>query len=146
MAAKTFSPAGDNTDLSEAEWELLKPLIYPADTKRSRGRLLDPDSARVCLLSRLHPLSAHDRLTVDAAAQGLFAQKHRARRIGKMAASSWPRPAASTAPMFGRTEPPNKRQHPQLREAVFKTAKLGLERKRGMCAATKGGFAVEKSC
>ncbi len=49
MAAKTYQSAGYDTDLSEAEWELLKPLIYPADAKRGRGRWRDPDSARACL-------------------------------------------------------------------------------------------------
>ena len=41
MATKTYPPAGYDTDLSEAEWELLKPLIYPADAKRGRGRWRD---------------------------------------------------------------------------------------------------------
>ena len=49
MAAKTYQPAGYDTDLSEAEWELLKPLIYPAEGRRGRGRWRDPDSARACL-------------------------------------------------------------------------------------------------
>ena len=49
MAAKTYQPAGYDTDLSDAEWELLKPLIYPADARRGRGRWRDPDSARACL-------------------------------------------------------------------------------------------------
>lgn len=49
MAAKTYQPAGYDTDLSDAEWELLKPLIYPADAKRGRGRWRDPDAARACL-------------------------------------------------------------------------------------------------
>jgi len=49
MAAKTYRPAGYDTDLSDAEWELLKPLIYPADAKRGRGRWRDPDSARASL-------------------------------------------------------------------------------------------------
>ena len=49
MAAKTYEPAGYDTDLSDAEWELLKPFIYPADAKRGRGRWRDPDSARACL-------------------------------------------------------------------------------------------------
>lgn len=49
MATKTYRPAGYDTDLSDAEWELLKPLIYPADAKRGRGRRRDPDSARACL-------------------------------------------------------------------------------------------------
>jgi transposase len=49
MAAKTYRSAGYDTDLSDAEWELLQPLIYPADVKRGRGRQRDPDSARACL-------------------------------------------------------------------------------------------------
>ena len=49
MAVKSYQPAGYDTDLSDAEWELLKPLIYPADAKRGRGRWRDPDSARACL-------------------------------------------------------------------------------------------------
>ena len=49
MEAKTYEPAGYDTDLSDAEWELLKPLIYPADARRGRGRQRPPDSARACL-------------------------------------------------------------------------------------------------
>ena len=49
METKTYRPAGYDTDLSDAEWELLKPLIYPANAKRGRGRQRDPDSARACL-------------------------------------------------------------------------------------------------
>jgi len=49
MEAKTYEPAGYDTDLSDAEWELLKPLIYPADARRGRGRQRDPNSARACL-------------------------------------------------------------------------------------------------
>jgi putative transposase len=49
MAAKTYRPAGYDTDLSDAEWELLKPLIYPADATRGRGRGRDPNSARANL-------------------------------------------------------------------------------------------------
>lgn len=49
MGAKPYLPAGYDTDLSDAEWELLKPLIYPADAKRGRGRWRAPDSARACL-------------------------------------------------------------------------------------------------
>jgi putative transposase len=49
MAVKSYQPAGYDTDLSDAEWELLRPLIYPADAKRGRGRWRDPDSARACL-------------------------------------------------------------------------------------------------
>lgn len=49
MEAKTYQRAGYDTDLSDAEWELLKPLIYPADAKRGRGRWRDPGSARASL-------------------------------------------------------------------------------------------------
>ena len=49
METKTYRPAGYDTDLSDAEWELLKPLIYPANAKRGRGRQRAPDSARACL-------------------------------------------------------------------------------------------------
>jgi transposase len=49
MEAKTYQPAGYDTDLSDAEWELLKPLIYPADARRGRGRQRHPHSARACL-------------------------------------------------------------------------------------------------
>ncbi|MBX7210275.1 MAG: transposase [Verrucomicrobiaceae bacterium] len=35
--------------LSDAEWDLIKPLIYPADARRGRGRQRNPDSARACL-------------------------------------------------------------------------------------------------
>jgi transposase len=49
MDSKTYQPAGYDSDLSDAEWELLKPLIYPADAKRWRGRLRSPESAKACL-------------------------------------------------------------------------------------------------
>jgi transposase len=38
MEAKTYQPAGYDSDLSDAEWELLRPLIYPADAKHEHGR------------------------------------------------------------------------------------------------------------
>ena len=49
MEAKTYHPAGYDTDLSDAEWELLKQIIYPADARRGRGRWREPNSARACL-------------------------------------------------------------------------------------------------
>jgi transposase len=49
MEAKTYRPAGYDTDLSDAQWELLRPLIYPAGARRGRGRQRDPGSARACL-------------------------------------------------------------------------------------------------
>ncbi len=56
MAAKTYRSAGYDTDLSDAEWELLKPLIYPADARRGRGRLRDLNSVRACLDAIRHVL------------------------------------------------------------------------------------------
>lgn len=49
MEAKTYRPAGYDTDLSDAEWELLAPLIYAPAARRKRGRWRDPGSARACL-------------------------------------------------------------------------------------------------
>jgi hypothetical protein len=49
MAAKTYRPVGYDSGLSDAEWELLEPLNYPADAKRGRARWRDPDSERACL-------------------------------------------------------------------------------------------------
>ena len=49
MPAKPYQPAGYESDLSDAEWELIKPMLYPADARRGRGRVRDPDSARACL-------------------------------------------------------------------------------------------------
>ena len=49
MATKTYQAAGYDTDLSDAEWELLEPLIYPPDARRGRGRQRAPASARACL-------------------------------------------------------------------------------------------------
>ena len=49
MEPSTYQPPGYETDLSAAEWELLKPLIYPLETQGGRGAWRDPDSARACL-------------------------------------------------------------------------------------------------
>jgi len=49
MASKTSRSAGYDTDLSDAEWELQEPLIYPAAARRGRGRQREPESARACL-------------------------------------------------------------------------------------------------
>ena len=49
MEVETYQPAGYDTDLSDGEWELLKPLIYPAVARRGRGRQRNPVSARACL-------------------------------------------------------------------------------------------------
>ena len=49
MATTTYRGTGYGTDLSDEEWELLQPLIYPADARRGRGRQRAPQSARACL-------------------------------------------------------------------------------------------------
>jgi Putative transposase of IS4/5 family (DUF4096) len=49
MVIKTYSAAGYDTDLSDAEWALLQPLFFPPGAKRGRGRYRDPDAARACL-------------------------------------------------------------------------------------------------
>ena len=49
MAEKNYRAAGYDTDLSDDEWELLKPLIYPAGARRKRVRWREPNSARACL-------------------------------------------------------------------------------------------------
>ncbi len=49
MESKTHQPSGHITDISDAEWIIYKPMIYPADVKRGRGRLRHPDSARAAL-------------------------------------------------------------------------------------------------
>jgi putative transposase len=49
MDTRSYEPAGYDTDLSDAEWELLKPLIYAPEARRRRGRRREPDSARAHL-------------------------------------------------------------------------------------------------
>ena len=49
MDTRSYEPAGYDTDLSDAEWELLKPLIYAPEARRRRGRRREPDSARANL-------------------------------------------------------------------------------------------------
>ena len=49
MEEKTYQPAGYETDLTDAEWALLQPLIYPQGARRGRGRQRDAYSARACL-------------------------------------------------------------------------------------------------
>ena len=48
-AHPSYQPAGYVTDLSEAEWQLLEPLLYPPEAPRGRGRWRAPHSARACL-------------------------------------------------------------------------------------------------
>lgn len=49
MGKKDYQPAGYDTDLSDAEWELLRPLFHPEDAKRGRGCQRDENSTRACL-------------------------------------------------------------------------------------------------
>jgi transposase len=49
MEPPTYQRPGYDTDLSDAEWELLKPLIYLPEAKRGRGARRDPNSTRACL-------------------------------------------------------------------------------------------------
>lgn len=49
MAAKTYRSAVYDIDFSDAEWELLQPLIYPAYARRGCGRWRDLNSARANL-------------------------------------------------------------------------------------------------
>jgi putative transposase len=49
MQPPTYQRPGYDTDLSDAEWELLKPLIYLPEAKRGRGARRDPNSTRACL-------------------------------------------------------------------------------------------------
>ena len=46
---QSYQPAGYETDLCEAEWQLLEPLLYPPEAPRGRGRWRAPHSARACL-------------------------------------------------------------------------------------------------
>ncbi len=49
MEPQTYQPPGYETDLSDAEWELLKPLIFLPELRRGRDAWRDPNSARACL-------------------------------------------------------------------------------------------------
>ena len=49
MGPQTLGWPGYETDVSDAEWELLKPLIYQPEARRGRGGWRDPNSARACL-------------------------------------------------------------------------------------------------
>jgi putative transposase len=49
MGTKIYHATGYDTDLSDAEWELLRELIYPPGARRRRGRQRQPESARACL-------------------------------------------------------------------------------------------------
>src|SRR5712691_2488708 len=49
METKTYQAAGYDTDLSDAQWVLLEPFLFPAGAKRGRGRYREPQAARACL-------------------------------------------------------------------------------------------------
>lgn len=48
MKPPTFEPAGYDTDLTDAEWELIEPFLFPPGAKRGRGRRREPHAARAC--------------------------------------------------------------------------------------------------
>ena len=116
MEATTYQPAGYESDLSDAQWELIKPLIYPPGAKRGRGRKRDPDSARACLDAILYVLktgcqwsmlpkgfpprsTAHDALS-KWTAQGLWAELNETLRDKTRLAlkkTPYPAPRSSTA-------------------------------------------------
>ena len=49
MNNPSYEPAGYDTDLSDAQWALVKPFLFPAGAKRGRGRRREPPAARACL-------------------------------------------------------------------------------------------------
>lgn len=49
METKTYRAAGYDTNLNDAEWELIEPLLYPTGGKRGRGRRRETHSARASL-------------------------------------------------------------------------------------------------
>jgi putative transposase len=49
MKTPRYEPAGYDTDLNDAEWELIEPFLYPAGAKRGRGRRREPHAARASL-------------------------------------------------------------------------------------------------
>ena len=48
-APPPYQPAGYDTDLSDAQWALLEPFLYPPEARRGRGCWRPPHSARACL-------------------------------------------------------------------------------------------------
>lgn len=49
MKHSTYEAAGYDTDLKDAEWELIEPLLYRAGARRGRGRQRSPHAARASL-------------------------------------------------------------------------------------------------
>ncbi|HCN27426.1 MAG TPA: hypothetical protein DIT64_01275 [Verrucomicrobiales bacterium] len=58
MSSKTCQPAGHATDLTDAQWALIEPFLFPAGAKRGRGRRRQPHAARACLDAIRHLLKA----------------------------------------------------------------------------------------
>jgi transposase len=46
MKSPNYEAAGYDTDLTNAEWELIEPLFYPAGARRGRGRRRAAHAAR----------------------------------------------------------------------------------------------------
>ncbi|HRJ09982.1 MAG TPA: transposase [Prosthecobacter sp.] len=58
MSSKTCQPAGHATNLTDTQWALIEPFLFPAGAKRGRGRRREPHAARACLDAIRHLLKA----------------------------------------------------------------------------------------
>jgi hypothetical protein len=67
MAAQPYQLTGYESDLSDAEWEFTKALLYPADAGRRGGKVRGADCES---LFGHHPLCAQNRLPVVDAPRG----------------------------------------------------------------------------
>lgn len=58
MKSPIYEAAGYDTDLSDAGWKLIEPLLYPAGARRGRGRRREAHAARASLDAIRHILKA----------------------------------------------------------------------------------------
>lgn len=56
MKNPSYEPAGYDTDLTDAEWALIEPFLFPAGAKRGRGRRREPHAARAAMDAIRHLL------------------------------------------------------------------------------------------
>lgn len=49
MKPPSYRPAGYDTDLTDAEWALVEPFLFPAGARRGRGRRREPHAARAAM-------------------------------------------------------------------------------------------------
>ena len=87
MKSPIYEAAGYDTDLTDAEWELIEPLLYPAGARRGRGRRREAHAARALLdaIVRYLPSPADEAMT----------QAQRARWTPRVPRPSPSRPTAS---------------------------------------------------